>query len=253
MHPILFRIGTLTVYSYGVSLVIAIYLSLYLLTREAKKGLDTQIILDIALWTIISGILGGKLAYIILNLPLYIKNPFDIDLWRAGFIFNGGFFLSLLTVFFYTKKKKLSFLKVADLLIPYVAFGEAIGRIGCYLNGCCYGIPTDLPWGKVFTLNSPAGYHYGALKLHPTQLYSSFFLFILFLILKNIRAHRKFEGQTFLFYLILYPAFRFFLDFLRGDNLGPTFYNLTTFQIVCAGMVVVALSILILNLKRRKK
>ncbi len=244
MHPILFRIGSLEVYSYGVLLVIAFYISLYFLTTEAKrKKIDTQTILDIALVAIISGILGGKLAYIILNLQLYIQEPFDINLWRGGFIFNGGFFLSILTVFIYAKKKKLPFLFIIDLFIPYAALGEAIGRIGCFLNGCCYGKPTKLPWGQVFTLDSPAGFRYGALPLQPTQLYSSFFLFILFLILKETRDHQKFTGQTFLLYLIFYPTFRFFLDFLRGDRLGPFFYNLTLFQIICIGIVMIALAI----------
>lgn len=252
MHPILFRIGSFEVYSYGVLLVIAFYVSLYLLRIEAKKkNIDPQIILDVAFLAIISGILGGKIAYIIFNLPEYIQNPSDVNLWRAGFIFHGGFFLSIATVSIYTKKKRLSFLSVVDFFIPYVALGEAIGRIGCFLNGCCYGTPTDLVWGKVFPLNSPAGYHYGALPLHPTQLYSSLFLFVLFLILKNIQAQQKFKGETLLLYFIFYSGFRFFLEFLRGDKLGHTFHQLTLFQIICIGVVTVSLTILILK-KRRK-
>ncbi len=262
MHPILFKIGRFEIYSYGVLLALAFYISLYLLTKDLtrlslsrqtrKENISVQTILDIAFWVIASGFLGGKLAYIISNLPLYIQNPFDASLWRGGFIFHGGFFLSLITIFIYTKKKKLSFFPIADLLIPYAALGQAIGRIGCFLNGCCYGKPTDLPIGKVFTLNSPAGYHYGALPLHPTQLYSSLFLFVLFLLLKKIEDKRTFEGETFLFYLILYPAFRFFLDFLRGDRLGPFFHNLTLFQIICGGIVFISLTILI-GKKRGKK
>ena len=262
MHPILFKIGQFEIYSYGVLLALAFYISLYLLTEEArhekaggqakKENIDAQTILDIAFWVIISGILGGKLAYVIFNLPLYMEEPLDASLWRGGFIFHGGFFLSLAAVFIYTKKKKLSFVSVADLFIPYVALGQAIGRIGCFLNGCCYGRPTNMPWGRVFTLNSPAGYHYGALPLHPTQLYSSLFLFILFLILKKIKTNQKFEGETLLFYLILYPAFRFFLDFLRGDNLGKTFHGLTLFQIICAAIVIGSLVILLTKFRKGK-
>jgi phosphatidylglycerol:prolipoprotein diacylglycerol transferase len=253
MHPILFKAGSFTVYSYGVLLVIAFYVSIYLARIEAKKEkIDSQIILDIALLVLISGIIGGKLAYIVLNLPLYVQTPFDTNLWRAGFIFHGGLFLSIGTVLLYTKKKKLSFLFIADLLIPYVALGQAIGRIGCFLNGCCYGKPTALRWGRTFPLSSPAGYHYGALRLHPTQLYSSLFLFILFLILKNVRVHQKFEGETLLLYFLLYPAFRFFLDFLRGDRLVSVFYHLNIFQLICIGMIGISLVIFLLKVKSRK-
>lgn len=261
MHPILFTIGKFEIYSYGVLMAVSFYISLYLLIKDAnqppilpaseqawkpaeKTKIDTSTVLDIVFWITISGILGGKLAYIFFNLPLYIQNPLDASLWRGGFIFHGGFFLSLATVFFYTKKKKLSFIYIVDLIISYVALGQAIGRIGCFLNGCCYGRPTDLPIGKVFNLNSPAGYHYGALPLHPTQLYSSLFLFILFLLLKKIRVNQKFEGKTLLAYLILYPTFRFFLDFLRGDGLGIFFYRLTLFQIICIVIAISSLAVL---------
>ncbi|MCK4904980.1 prolipoprotein diacylglyceryl transferase [bacterium] len=278
MHPILFTIGQFEIYSYGVLMALAFYLSLYLLIKDAnqppilpaseqahhettgeqtrkpagKTGIDTSTVLDIVFWIILSGILGGKLAYIFFNLPLYIQNPLDASLWRGGFIFHGGFFLSLATVFFYTKKKKLSYIYIVDLIIPYVALGQAIGRIGCFLNGCCYGKPTNLPIGKVFNLNSPAGYHYGALPLHPTQLYSSIFLFILFLLLKKTRENQKFKGKTLLVYLILYPTFRFFLDFLRGDGLEIFFYRLTLFQIICAGIVGISLVVLTHKFRKQK-
>ncbi|MDD5454911.1 MAG: prolipoprotein diacylglyceryl transferase [Candidatus Ratteibacteria bacterium] len=257
MYPILFRIGRFEIYSYGVLVAIAFYISLFLLIKDVrrqktdvhakKENIDSSTILDIAFWIIISGILGGKLAYIIVNPSLYIQNPLDASLWRGGFIFYGGLFLSLVAVFIYTKKKKISFLSIADLFVPYAALGEAIGRIGCFLNGCCYGKPTALPIGKVFAINSPAFYHYGALPLHPAQLYSSVFLFILFLVLKKIKTNQKFSGETLLFYLILYPAFRFLLDFLRGDSLGIIFYGLTLFQVICAGIVFISLVILILK------
>jgi len=269
MHPILFRIGQFEIYSYGVLVALAFYISLYLLIKDSRHknlggqalhetlggqaNIDISTIFDISFWVVISGILGGKLAYIIFNLPAYLENPLDASLWRGGFIFQGGLFLSLAVVFLYAKKKKISFPAVADLFIPYAALGQAIGRIGCFLNGCCYGKPTVLPIGKVFAINSPAFYHYGALPLHPTQLYSSLFLLTLFLILKKIRTNGKFEGETLLFYLILYPAFRFFLDFLRGDRLGPFFHNLTLFQIICVAIVIISLIILLSKIGSRKR
>jgi phosphatidylglycerol:prolipoprotein diacylglycerol transferase len=250
MHPILFRIGQFEIYSYGVFMALAFCASLYVLMKQARgtgPKIDPSTVSDIVFLIILSGILGGKLAYVMLNLPAYIQTPFDASLWRGGFVFHGGFFLALAAVFIYAKKRNTSFVAIADLLIPYTALAQAIGRIGCFLNGCCYGRPTNLPIGRVFGLNSPAGYHYGALPLHPTQLYSSLFLFILFLFLKKVRSNRKFEGETLLFYLILYPAFRFSMDFLRGDNLGKTFYGLTLFQFVCVLIVTVSLSILIIK------
>ncbi|HIE44380.1 MAG TPA: prolipoprotein diacylglyceryl transferase [Candidatus Omnitrophica bacterium] len=254
MYPVLIKIGPFTLYSYGALLVVAFYLSILLARIESKKVIDPQVVLDIALLVLFSGIVGGKLAYIIFHLPLYIKNPLDINLWRAGFIFHGGLFLSIVTTFLYTKKKNISFLYVADFLIPYVTLGQAIGRIGCFLNGCCYGKPTDLPWGMRFPLSSPAGYHYGALPLHPTQLYSSLFLFVLFLFLRYLKLHQKFEGETFLFYFLLYSPFRFFMDFLRGDNLGTTMFRyLSPLQGVSAGIFIVSTTLFVVRMKRSTK
>lgn len=253
MHPILFEIGTLTIYSYGFALATAFCLSIYLVTKEAKKKqIDPQTTLDISILLLISGIIGGKLAYITLNLSEYIKNPLDPTLWRAGFVFFGGLFMSVIAVLVYTKKKNLPFLKIADLFIPYAALGQAIGRIGCFLNGCCYGKPTILPWGRVFPLICPAGYHYGALKLHPTQLYSSLFLFLLFLSLRKVEANKRFKGEAFLLYLIFYTGFRFFMDFLRGDSSESIFYNLNLFQIICIAIVGTSSVIFFLKAKKDK-
>ena len=252
MHPVLFEIGSFRLYSYGVLLVIAFYISIWLATKEAKvKGIDPQTMVDITLIILISGVIGGKLAYMVLHLPLYIENPFDIELWRGGFIFHGGLFLSIISVFLYTKKKKLSFLYIADFLIPYVALGEGIGRIGCFLNGCCYGKVTELPWGREFPLSSPAGYQYGSVPLHPTQLYSSLFLFILFLILRGLRARIKFKGEIFLLYFFLYPAFRLFIDFLRGDALRPIFYSFNPFQIMYGSIFTISLVVFLLKIGQK--
>jgi len=254
MYPILGKIGPFSLHSYGLMLVLAFALSLWLASKEAEKSkvMTPQRVIDIGLLILVSGMVGSKVLYILLNLPLSKKDFFDTTLWRSGFAFFGGFCLALVSIIFYAKKHKLPFFKIADFFIPYVALGQAVGRIGCFLNGCCYGKPTTLPWGVSFPLDSPAGYHYGALFLHPTQLYSVLNGFILFLILNKVKSSPKFASEVLLLYLLCYFTFRFLIEFLRGDN-QSLFLSLTLFQWISAGIFFTSLIVFLSRWRRSRR
>ena len=218
MYPVLFKIGPIQVYSYGVMLALAFLVVAFLARRRAfSLGMNGDDILDLCIWLIVSGVIGGRILFILLNLDYYRDNPIEtVMLWRGGLVWYGGLIAAIIAAIIFLTAKKMPVLKTGDLMMPYVALGQSIGRIGCFLNGCCYG---------------KAG--------HPTQLYESAAMFVVFLIL---RRRVPGNGRTFFLYLIMYSAFRFFIEFLRGDN-PAVLMNLTVFQIM--SIIILAISVIL--------
>jgi len=227
MHPILFEIGPLTIYSYGVMLALAFACGIWLATRQAKKEkVPANTILDISLVALIAGIIGARILFILRNLNYYLLHPFEtIMFWQGGLIYSGGLILGTLCAILFLKVRRLNIWKVVDICTPSLAIGQAIGRIGCFLNGCCFGKPVS--WGIKFPPGSMASYEQfsqGLIKsvneyslpVHPTQLYSSFIALIIFLILILVRRRKRFNGELFWLYLFLYAITRSGIQFLRG-------------------------------------
>ena len=158
---------------------------------------------------------------------------------HGGLVFYGGVFTSLVFGVLYIRRSRLSIFDVLDVVSPYIALGHSIGRIGCFLNGCCYGNPI-YGLSDLAIQDTPIR--------HPTQIYSSLFLLLLYMILRVIFRFRDFSGQVFFCYLALYTLGRFFIEFLRGDN--PCFlYNLTFSQFVSVAIFI--LSFLLYFVRRR--
>ncbi len=241
MHPILFKLGPLTIYSYGVMVALGFIVALTLAGREAGRSgkIEPAKILDLGFYLLLSGIIGARITYVLLNIKEYLSNPLEIFmLSHGGLIFYGGFVCSILTAAFFLKKWKISFWRAADLLSPYLALGHSIGRIGCFLNGCCYGKDTSLPLGMKFPeLSGP---------VHPTQLYSSLALLFIFLVLRFLQPRFTREGRLFLLYICLYSGFRFLIEFLRGDN-PACFFSLTFSQVLSAILFFAALAIFLVK------
>ncbi|MCQ9208358.1 MAG: prolipoprotein diacylglyceryl transferase [Omnitrophica bacterium] len=246
MHPILFEFGPLKIYAYGFSLALGFIVGTYLASLEAQRvGLPAKKIIDLSLYLAISGILGARLLYVLQNLAFYISNPGEIFmLHKGGLSFYGGFILATICAIVFLKKEQLSVPKVLDLIAPYLALAQSIGRIGCLLNGCCYGQPTDFG----FCIYFPGE----GIARHPTQIYSSLSLLVIFFILRNRQTRRGrgpyFSGQIFLWYCLLYSLMRFFMEFLRGDNLR-IFANLSLHQLI--SMVIFVISGVFLWKKKR--
>jgi len=219
MHPILFKIGPINIYSYGLMVAIGFGLSTMMIYARAPRfGLERDTIIDYIITMLLSGIVGARLLFVLLNIKYYMANPAEIiNLSRGGLVWYGGFIAALLASFWFVKARKLEFWSAVDFVAPYIALGQAFGRIGCFLNGCCYGIiaPHNFPLGE----------------RHPTQIYSAILLFIIFAVLILWQDRRRFSGEIFLGYCMLYSCKRFFIEFLRGDN-PRMLFGLTMSQMI---------------------
>ncbi|HEC32564.1 MAG TPA: prolipoprotein diacylglyceryl transferase [Deltaproteobacteria bacterium] len=225
MHPVLFKIGWFEVHSYGLMLALSFLLGLLLVVRRAKaQKIPVNVVLDIATISVICGVIGSRFFYVIFHLDEFRGNWLDTinpiqssgEIGIAGLTVIGGFLLALVTITFYLWRKNLPILKITDIFAPSVALGIFLTRIGCFLNGCCFGKPTDSPLGLVFPENSPAGFVFPNIRIHPTQLYSSFYGLVIFIVLLiSEKKFKKFDGFTFFLLFILYGIARFTVDFFR--------------------------------------
>lgn len=220
MHPILFSIGPINIYTYGFTLALAFLTGIWLASRTAEReGIKREVIIELGTYVLIAAIVGARAGDVIINWAYYWQHPLDIVFSRQGFVFYGGFILGVIvTVVFIILRPKLPLWKMADIISPSIAIGLAIGRIGCFCFGCCYGKPTEGITGVVFPPGSPADIHFGGQPVHPTQLYSSAKGFTIFLILLFIRHVKGFEGRVFVSFLFLYSLSRFVIEEFRGDN-----------------------------------
>ncbi len=262
MYPELFRIGNFPINTYGLLLAAGMILALFVAAKlAARDGLPREKIYDLGLWTLVGGLLGSKLLMFFTDESV---NVFTLDFLRSGGVYYGGLLGGLATVFFLVHYYKLNFWKVADAFVPAVALGQAIGRQGCFAAGCCWGKPTNLPWGVHFTelghettgvpIYDPEGL---ALHLHPTQLYESIAMFLVFGLLVLLHRRKRFDGQVLIAYGIIYSIVRFTIEFFRddprGDFLGlTTMTGLSTSQIISLIVAFGAMIFLFRRLRRER-
>lgn len=251
MRKVLFQIGSFSVYSYGFMIAIGIILAgVMFMKRADKEKYNDDSLFNALFLTVLFGMLGGKILYILVNIKSVIDDPSILLNYGEGFVVYGGILAGVIALAFYSKKKKWNVLETFDLAAPSVALGQAFGRIGCFLAGCCYGKETNLWIGVKFPTNSlaPSGVY-----LHPTQLYSSAFDFALVIVLILFARNNKKKGRVFSMYLILYSIGRFLVEFLRNDERGAIGI-LSTSQFIAIFTLI--LGIIIFNfdkLKRRVK
>jgi len=222
MHPDLITIGPLTVHTYGFFVALGFITAIFVTIRLGKtEGFDAQQILDMGFIMILGGIIGSRITYALMNFSYYVQYPLHFfKIWEGGLVFSGGLITVALLMIWYARKNKLSYWRLGDLWAPAIAIGQAIGRIGCFMAGCCYGKPTDLFCGVVFS--NPKSLAPLNIPLHPTQLYLALSGFLIFLILLLIRKRKGFEGQVFLWFLIFHSLARIYIERFRGD-LDPIF------------------------------
>ena len=260
MYPELFRIGNFPINTYGVMLAVGLLLALYVAARLAQRdGLPKDRIYDLGLWTIIGGLLGSKLLMFFTEENV---NVFSLDFLRSGGVYYGGFLGGLVALAVLIRYYKFSFWKVADAFAPGVALGQFFGRQGCFSAGCCWGKPTDLFWSVRFTehahentgvpIYTEAGEN---VFLHPTQLYESFAMLIVFGILVYLHKKKRFNGQVLIGYMILYPIVRFIIEFFRDDPRGDLFglttmTGLSTSQIISLIVAFGAIAFMFWRLKK---
>ena len=252
ISPIAFAIGTVVVRWYGILVALAVGVLILWMMREAKKvRLPNEMVLTGALIALPSGIIVSKLLHVIDKWEYYSQYPGQI-FSGAGLTIYGAVLGASLGIFIASKVSKFQFGAAADDIAPGIILVQAIGRIGCTINGCCYGIPTTLPWGVVYTHPESVGYYDSQLLLpgvglHPTQVYEIIYNLIVFTILLKLRGRLKPDGSVFLIYLGLYSAWRLGLGFLREGT--PILFGLHQAQII--GIIVLAIAIPLLALKTR--
>jgi len=219
LYPILFKFGPFTIYTYGLMVAIGCLAGFFYIRQEARRvSVEPEKIMSLFLWVLISGFLGGRILYILVEWERFLNEPLKTIFARGGFVFYGGFVFALAVGIWQTRRKGLDTWKTADIFAPAIAIAYAIGRIGCFLNGCCYGRPTNSWLGVSFPLESPAG-SVGK-PLIPIQLFSSLSLFLIYAILLKLKRYKKFDGQLFWVYVLLYGVTRSIIEIFRGDPRG---------------------------------
>lgn len=239
MYPILFHIGGFSVYAYGFFLALAVVVVTWLIAPQvARIGVSKEKLYDLIFWIVLFAILGARIFFVLLNTSYFIKNPLEIlMIHRGGLAWQGSFIGGCLAGVFFLRKEGIPVWKFIDLVIPYVALGHAIGRVGCFLNGCCHGRVSE--WGLYFPVLDA--------KVLPTQLYMVVGQCVIFGLLK-IRAQKPYvEGQIFIWYLMLSSMERFVMEFFRWND--RLYMGLSVFQYVCIMFFVVAI---VLNKKIKK-
>jgi len=221
-------------------LLLAFIIGIWVAEKRAKeKGLKPSIISDLVLWVIIGVLFGSRLFYVIMHWSDFKDNLWEIIMvWHGGAVYFGGFVFAFLFGIAYSLIKKLPLVQLFDTIAPSIALGEGIGRIGCFLNGCCFGKPSRF-LGVVFRPESPAGYTFQDTPLLPTQLFQSFAGFLIFIFLLYIEKKRDFKkGQIFSLFLILFSGFRFLINFLRyyEDAFNYYFNQVVAFCFVGLGI-----------------
>jgi len=234
MHPILFEWGQFHLYSYGFSIALGVLSVFYLMQKAAlKDGFPTtDQVYDAVFISVLTGFVGARLFYAVQHASEFSGNILSIfAIWQGGLIFYGGLAAGFLSLWCYSRWHGLSFLRLMDFILPYGALVHAFGRVGCFLNGCCYGKSSHLPWAVLFPGLSHA--------VHPSQLYEAVYNLMVFLILKEIYRRKPGKGNVTAFYLILYGLGRFIIENYRVGNPGwlITWNQWISLSIISAGVI----------------
>ena len=213
MHPILVKIGPIQLYTYGALLATAFLTAIYTAMRAGEReGIKPEFIADAGILVILSSIIGARLFYVIFyDFQNTLEHPRELlKLQQTGLVFYGGLILAVVAGIVFCRFRKVSVPVIVDIAAPSVALGQAIGRVGCFMSGCCYGKPASVAWAVTFPYLEHAR--------HPTQIYESIATFTIFLALITFRKRRTRVGQVAWLYVVLYSLCRFGLEFMRGDN-----------------------------------
>ncbi|MCP5524954.1 MAG: prolipoprotein diacylglyceryl transferase [Verrucomicrobiales bacterium] len=238
MHPIAFYIGSLSIHWYGILIAIGFLLGFWTASRRALlyDNLPGEMVADLIPWIVVSALVGSRLLFIWQYPEDFQEATFwdYVNIRRGGLVFHGGLMAAAATVLIYVRVRKLPLWRLADALAPSIALGHVFGRLGCFMNGCCYGVACSLPWAVHF----PEGHPTAGVGVHPTELYEAAMNLALYGALAWQYRRRRFPGQTFAIYLISYGVLRGAVEFLRGDYLVHYFGWMTVGQVVSVGVLV---------------
>ena len=251
MYPELLTIGPLTLHTYGLLVAGGFLTGIWWMARLAEQeGVPRDTMYDISFWVVLAAIIGSRIFFVIVNYDQYVSAPLDaLKIWSGGLVFYGGLIGAIIATVIMARRNNIRLWKLADIMAPGLALGHAVGRLGCFFAGCCYGAPSDAPWAVTFhnvKSIAPKG-----IPLHPTQLYDSFNELSIFLILTALRPRKKFEGQLWWTWLGLYAVGRSIVELYRADARGAILGGaVTTSQAVAAVALSAAVVMYAWNLLR---
>ena len=244
MHPVLFHVGEFALHSYGALGALGFLAVVFGALRRAQAlGWSRDRVVDIIFWSALAGIVGARALYLLTNLGSFRTLGDAINLRNGGLVFYGAMITGFPMAAWLIHRAKLPYFALMDVFSTVLPLGHAISRVGCLLAGCCFGKPTDLPWGVTYT--DPMAMAPHNISLHPTQMYETAYLLLIFAILTAFYRHRKFDGQATLLYLTLYAIFRTLNEFLRYDEtrgwfmegtFGPTISTSQAISVLIGGV-----------------
>jgi phosphatidylglycerol:prolipoprotein diacylglycerol transferase len=247
MFPKLISIGSFYIPTYGVLVALGFLAGLAVMLRLAKRaGMNADNVTNLAFYCAIAGVLGAKLFMFLFDLPVYLRDPgqiFTLETLQAAGVFHGGFIAALATAVFVMRRHKMPVFETMDVFAPGVAIGQAIGRLGCFAAGCCWGRECDLPWGVRFRSDFAAPVPLDK-TLHPVQLYESAANFLIFALLYRMCGKEHRAGQVIGWYLVLYSTVRFIVEFFRVHE-QSTVAGLSLTQWISLGLLALGAGILL--------
>ncbi|UCF30101.1 MAG: prolipoprotein diacylglyceryl transferase [bacterium] len=256
MLPELFQIGGFTLHTYGVLVALGILAGVALSEHlNRRQGGEPGRFVDISFILVLSGLIGARLFFVLVNLDYYLDDPVEIFMvWQGGLVFFGGLVGGLLGLLAAIRLYRLPLWHTMDIAAPGLALGHTLGRLGCFSAGCCYGRPTGLPWAVTFTDPRCLATDVLDTPVHPTQLYSAVFLAVLVIFLVWRSGRKRFPGEVAALYVGLYSSFRFGVEFYRADPRGMASIlgiTLSTSQITALVLLPIAVGAYV-YLERRK-
>jgi len=256
MHPELFHVGFVHLRSYGLMMALAFVVGTFLGLREARRlSLDEDKVVNVILITLVASVLGARMLYVLEHLPEFRREWTSVlALWQGGLTLYGGVAAGTFAGLVAARRMGLPIWITADALTPALALGTMFGRVGCFLNGCCYGRPTDLPWGVKFPHDSFAFLEFGDQRVHPSQLYNALAGLALFAIFQSLRRRFRVPGVMFWTFIAAFALIRIPLDFTRAYEADAVLLrvgvaDVTESQLMSAVMILFA-GLMILRLRR---
>ncbi len=247
MFPRLLHLGDFSLPTYGAMAALGLIAGLLVVTRAARReGIDPEKAWNLGILAILTSMVGAKLLMIVNDWDYYSSHPgalFSLATLQAYGVFYGGLITAIAACLLYIRRHRLPMARTCDIFAPGIALGHAIGRLGCFAAGCCYGTETHLPWAATFTnplaaqwVGTPLG-----VPLHPTQIYEFLVELANFFFLAWLLKHRRFDGQVIGAYMFVYGFARFFLEFLRADPDRGSVFNgaMSVVQLISIVLVVV--------------
>ena len=257
MRPELFRIGDVSFSAYRTCLTVAfIACTILIVRRWDREGETAEMSPTAGIWAFLGALWGAKVFYVLQYDPTPLRHLWrSLLLWEGGLVYYGGLFGGMAVLAVYLRVRRIPIVPAFDVMAVYLPLGQAITRVGCFLNGCCYGTPCTLPWAVSFPPSSDAFLDHAragllppgstrSLPVHPTQLYMVAGLLIIVFILDRVRRRKPPAGSVALAYLACYGTLRFLIEFVRGDNAAFA-AGLTLYQVISLPMLIAAFALLL--------